>query len=123
MSASCISLFTLSRSDTICITSLIIVFIDDTGNGAADTQYLSVSEFSTVVRARYNGTLVNQTNVSSITGATPQNASRVLRIGALSHNAAQTLAGYVQELIIWSNTTSLTILDISDDINDYYDLY
>lgn len=99
------------------------VLVDDTGNGQANYQYLSVGEFSTVVRARYNGTLVNQTNVSNITGYQPRNNSLALRIGALSHNGAQTLRGLMQELVLWSNSSSHDIADVSDDINSYYDVY
>ena len=99
------------------------VVIDDTGNGQANYQYLSVGEFSTVVRARYNGTLVNQTNVSNISGYQPRNNSLALRIGALSNTGTQTLRGLMQELVLWSNSSSHDIADVSDAINDYYDVY
>lgn len=99
------------------------VAVDDTGNGIANNQYLASIEASpSNCRAYYNGNLVNQTS-GSIGGGTPNNASRALRIGALSTSGTQLLRGYVQEFVMWSNTAALDIQDISDDVNDYYSVF
>ena len=99
------------------------VAADDTNNGVANNQYLASIESSPLYcRAYYNGTLVNQTS-GSIGGGTPNNASRALRIGALSTNGTQLLRGYLQEFVMWSNNSALNIQNISEDVNDYYDVY
>ena len=99
------------------------VAVDDTGNGLANYQYLASIEASpSNCRAYYNGSLVNQTS-GSIGGGTPNNASRALRIGALSTSGTQLLRGYLQEFVMWSNTSALDIQDISDDVNDYYEVF
>ena len=99
------------------------VAADDTNNGVANYQYLASIESSpSYCRAYYNGSLVNQTS-GSIGGGTPNNASRALRIGALSTNGTQLLRGYLQEFVMWSNTSALDIQNISDDVNDYYEVF
>lgn len=99
------------------------VAADDTNNGVANYQYLASIESSpSYCRAYYNGSLVNQTS-GSIGGGTPNNASRALRIGALSTNGTQLLRGYLQEFVMWSNSSALDIEDISNDVNDYYEVF
>lgn len=99
------------------------VAVDDTGNGLANYQYLASIEASpSYCRAYYNGSLVNQTS-GNIGGGTPNNASRALRIGALSTTGTQLLRGYLQEFVMWSNTSALDIQNISDDVNDYYEVF
>lgn len=99
------------------------VAVDDTNNGVANYQYLASIESSpSFCRAYYNGSLVNQTS-GNIGGGTPNNASRVLRIGAISTNGTQLLRGYLQEFVMWSNSSALDIDDISNDVNDYYQVF
>jgi len=54
---------------------------------------------------------------------TANNNSRVLRLGGLSTNTTQLMTGYVQEFVLWSNTSAHDEQEISTDINDYYDVY
>ena len=99
------------------------VAVDDTGNGLANYQYLASIEASpSNCRAYYNGSLVNLTS-GSIGGGTPNNASRALRIGALSTSGTQLFRGFLQEFVMWSNTSALDIENISDDVNDYYEVF
>lgn len=87
---------------------------------AANTQYIFSAEFaSSISNAYFNGTLVTGT----LNSGTPENDSEELRIGALGTNGTQALRGYVQEFIMWSNTTEHDADAISTDVNDYYSAF
>ncbi len=101
-----------------------LAYVDDTATATIDTQYLMSAEFSPgVCQAYYNGTLRTQTNSVSITGVNPTNNSIPMRIGAVSTGSTKLLRGYIQEYVMWSNSTAHDANDISNDINTYYSVF
>lgn len=94
--------------------------INPSGSTAANTQYIFSAEFaSSTSNGYWNGTLVTGTTQSG----TPENDSEQLRIGAIGTNGTYPLRGYVQEFIMWSNSTALDPDAISNDVNNYYSAF
>lgn len=100
-----------------------LVYEDQVATATADTQYLMSATFETGdVEVLYNGIAGSQTNTPGA-GQTPNNKTRVMRLGGLSTNTTQLMSGYIQEWVIWSNATAHSNDDISGEINDHYDVY
>jgi hypothetical protein len=93
---------------------------DSTGTFSNNTQIISTATFATgTCVAYYNGTQEGDKFSQGLTG-TPNNNSQITRLGQMSHNGLLPLRGFIQEVIVWSNSTALDADAISTDINDYY---
>ena len=91
--------------------------------GAANVQYIQTATFATgTCEAFYNGTQELDKFNQLLTG-NPNNHSVVHRIGALNTTGTQQVRGYIQEFVIWSNSTPHDAELISDDLNDYYEAF
>ena len=100
-----------------------LAYVDQPVTVAINTQYLISAKFAQdSVTALFNNAAGDVTNNPS-GGQTANNSSNVLRIGGLSTNTTQLMTGYVQEFVLWSNSSAHSQQDISDDINDYYDVF
>lgn len=96
---------------------------DQVATATADTQYLMAAQFEQGdIHVLYNNVAGSQTNTPGAS-ARPNNISRVLRLGGLSTNTTQLMSGYIQEWVMWSNSSAHDHSQISSDINDYYDVY
>lgn len=96
---------------------------DQVATATADTQYLMAAQFEQGdIHVLYNNVAGTQTNTPT-SSARPNNNSRALRLGGLSSNTTQLMSGYIQEWVMWSNSSAHDHSDISADINDYYDVY
>ena len=90
--------------------------INPSASTQGNTQYIFSAEYaSNTSNGYWNGNLITGTTNSG----TPENDSEELTIGALGIGT-QMLRGFVQEFVIWSNTSVLDADAISDDVNDYY---
>lgn len=98
-------------------------YVDQIATAAVNTQYLMSARFAQQdVEVLYDNVAGSVTN--SPTGSqTPNNHSRVMRLGGLSTNTTQLMNGYIQEWVMWSNSTAHSQSSISSDINDYYSVY
>ena len=93
--------------------------INPSASTQADTQYIFSAEYdSNTSNGYWNGNLITGTTNSG----TPENDTEELTIGALGIGS-QMLTGFVQEFVIWSNTSVLDADAISDDVNDYYSAF
>jgi len=100
-----------------------LAYVDQPVTVAINTQYLISAKFAQdSVTALFNNAAGDVTNNPS-GGQTANNSSNVLRIGGLSTNTTQLMTGHVQEFVLWSNSSAHSQQDISDDINDYYDVF
>ncbi len=96
---------------------------DATNAGSANVVYLQTATFATgTCEAFYNGTQELDKFSQTLNG-NPNNASVVHRLGALNTTGTQLVRGYVQEFIIWSNSTAHNAEEISNDMNDYYNAF
>ena len=93
---------------------------DSTGTFTSNTQIISTATFATgTCEAYYNGTQESDKFSQSLTG-TPNNNNRITRLGQYSHTGLTPLRGYIQEFIVFSNSTALDADALSTDINTYY---
>lgn len=93
---------------------------DSTGTFSNNTQIISTATFATgTCVAYYNGTQESDKFSQSLTG-NPNNNSQITRLGQMSHNGLLPLRGYIQEVIVFSNSTALDADALSTDINTYY---
>lgn len=100
-----------------------LTYVDQIATATADTQYLMSGKFEqSAATVLYDGVAGSVTNAPS-GSQTPNNHSRVMRLGGLSTNTTQLMSGYIQEFVIWSNTTAHSETNISDDINDHYSVF
>ena len=96
---------------------------DATSAGAANVVYLQTATFATgTCEAFYNGTQELDKFSQSLTG-NPNNSSVAHRIGGLNTTGTQLVRGYIQEFVIWSNSTPHDAEDISNDMNEYYEAF
>ena len=96
---------------------------DATSAGAANVVYLQTATFATgTCEAFYNGTQELDKYSQSLTG-NPNNSSVAHRIGGLNTTGTQLVRGYIQEFVIWSNSTAHDAEDISNDMNEYYEAF
>lgn len=96
---------------------------DQVATATADTQYLMAAQFEQGdIHVLYNNVAGSQTNTPT-SSARPNNNSRALRLGGLSSNTTQLMSGFIQEWVMWSNSSAHDHSEISADINDYYDVY
>ena len=100
-----------------------LTYVDQIATATANTQYLMSGKFEQgAVAVLYDGVAGSVTNAPS-GSQTPNNKSRVMRLGGLSTNTTQLMSGYIQEFVIWSNTTAHSETNISNDINDHYSVF
>ena len=93
---------------------------DSTATFTANTQIVTTATFATgECEAYHNGTQELDKHSQSLNG-NPNNHSRVLGIGARSHDGAAPMQGQLQEFIVFSNSTAHDAETLSDAVNEFY---
>jgi hypothetical protein len=98
---------------------------DTSSSLSANTQYVVTAHFANNEAVAYfNGVEVLDGTGASINGADPNSHVNTFRLGGRSYDGALPLDGYMQEAVIWSNTSHQNEADeISVTINDFYNAY
>lgn len=98
---------------------------DTSSSLSANTQYVVTAHFANNEAVAYfNGVEVFDGSGASISGADPNGHVNTFRLGGRSYDSALPFDGYMQEAVIWSNTSHQNEADeISVSINDYYNAY